>query len=83
MIRMNKAIKRCSWILLDNKSFVSSSDMSLYFFAILRKFGTVIPINMSPSPYSPGQVLKYLKRFFARSGSARLFKLDFKLLIII
>src|SRR5579875_2446911 len=68
--KISSAAERNSWIGEASSRSRSSNPSAACWRAIFRKTGTGIPINRSPSPYSPLPVLKNFATDAARLGSA-------------
>ncbi len=74
VVRISRAVRRCSWILEERRVVSSVSGVFANFFATILWFGTVTPINLSPSAYWPGPVLKKYGEKAAFSVSAYLLR---------
>src|SRR5437667_5304968 len=67
---IKRANRRSSWNFENRSFFDSASGREPAFDAIALRSGTRMPRKVSPSPYSPGPVLKNHSELAARFGSA-------------
>src|SRR3989338_4027855 len=78
LTKIAKAMVRSSWIFELRSNWISERGKSLYLREMVRDWGTIKPRKISPSPYSPGPVLKNRDKIFALAGLARRWMSFFK-----